>query len=79
MGITVSSRISLQILDAGRGRRFHIWAIICITVGGYVYAEYDASLTAKGLATSCSAAFCYLEQRSDNFRHLEQLLILGAT
>ena len=78
MGITVSSRISLQILDAGRGRRFHIWAI-SITVGGYVYAEYVASLTAKGLATSCSAAFCYLEQRSDNFRHLEQLLILGAT
>jgi len=76
LGITVSSRISSQILDAGRGRHSHIWAI---TVGGYVYAEYVASLTAKGLATSCSAAFCYLEQRSDNFRHLEQLLILGAT
>ena len=44
-----------------------------------MYAEYVAYLTAKGLATSCSAAFCYLEQRSDNFRHLEQLLILGAT
>ena len=58
--------------------RSHIWAI---TVGGYVFAEYVASLTSLSynLLGNFLAAFAIWSNVLATFCHLKQLLILGAT